>query len=95
MSKNLFSAAVLVIAGATSTLPVAHAQATTTQPEFSCFVNSYTLSQFTNCYFVGEGVPNAVIETGAGTYTVTCSYDGGCSFTFTERSPFRPRTIEP
>jgi hypothetical protein len=68
---------------------------TTTQPEFSCFVNSYTLAQFTECYFVGEGVPNAEFETGAGTYRVVCSYDGGCDFTFTPRSPFRPTTIEP
>lgn len=95
MSKKIFAAAVLVVAGVASAVPVAHAQATTTQPEFSCFVNSYTLAQFTNCYFVGEGVPNAVIETGAGTYRVECSYQGGCSFTFTQRSPFRPTTIEP
>jgi len=95
MIKKFAAAAFLVAACLVSAPQQAHAQTTTTQPEFSCFVNSNTLAQFTNCYFIGEGVPAAVITTPAGTYTVVCSYAGGCSFSFAERNPIRPRTQEP
>ena len=95
MMKNFAVAAFLVAACLVSAPQQAHAQATTTQPEMSCFVNSWTLAQYTACHFIGEGVPAAVITTPAGVYTVVCSYAAGCSFSFASHNPIRPRVIEP
>ena len=95
MMKNFAATALLVAACLVSAPQQAHAQATTTQPEMSCFVNSWTLAQYTACHFIGEGVPSAVITTPAGVYTVVCTYAAGCSFSFASHNPIRPRVIEP